>query len=282
MTFGEKIQKLRREAGLSQESFAEQLGVSRQAVSKSETDRGYPETEKMIRISKLFHVTLDYLLDDENAPAEGLEKNSGGMKPEEVRKCERSSGGESFGGECSAGPMDAGRRQGLYISRGTAEAFLLFQRAKWKKTGGAAGIFIAGLSFSFWNAEFAMLLFAVCLTASIVLSASVWLAGDPYRKMWKQPLIFDERVKRQVTLSYAQQQKKAHLANLTGIVLISTGLLLMPLLAPGAGASIDDLLLAAGMVLAGIGIFLCIYLTGILRAYRLLVMNEIYRKEKIK
>ena len=236
----------------------------------------------MIRISKLFHVTLDYLLDDENAPAEGLEKNAGGMKPEEVRKCERSSGGESFGGECSAGPMDAGRRQGLYISRGTAEAFLLFQRAKWKKTGGAAGIFIAGLSFSFWNVEFAMLLFAVCLTASIVLSASVWLAGDPYRKMWKQPLIFDERVKRQVTLSYAQQQKKAHLANLTGIVLISTGLLLMPLLAPGAEASIDDLLLAAGMVLAGIGIFLCIYLTGILRAYRLLVMNEIYRKEKIK
>lgn len=61
MTFGEKIQKLRREAGLSQESFAEQLGVSRQAVSKWETDRGYPETEKMIRISKLFHVTLDYL-----------------------------------------------------------------------------------------------------------------------------------------------------------------------------------------------------------------------------
>lgn len=58
MTFGEKIQKLRREAGLSQESFAEQLGVSRQAVSKWETDRGYPETEKMIRISKLFHVTL--------------------------------------------------------------------------------------------------------------------------------------------------------------------------------------------------------------------------------
>lgn len=136
MTFGEKIQKLRREAGLSQESFAEQLGVSRQAVSKWETDRGYPETEKMIRISKLFHVTLDYLLDDENAPAEGLEKNSGGMKPEEVRKCERSSGGESFGGECSAGPMDAGRRQGLYISRGTAEAFLLFRGQSGRRPAG--------------------------------------------------------------------------------------------------------------------------------------------------
>ena len=127
MTFADNLVRLRREKGFSQEQLADLMDVSRQAVSKWETDRGYPETEKMIRISKLFHVTLDYLLDDENAPAEGLEKNAGGMKPEEVRKCERSSGGESFGGEYSAGPMDAGRRQGLYISRGTAEAFLLFQ-----------------------------------------------------------------------------------------------------------------------------------------------------------
>ena len=41
-----KNSEAEREAGLSQESFAEQLGVSRQAVSKWETDRGYPETEK--------------------------------------------------------------------------------------------------------------------------------------------------------------------------------------------------------------------------------------------
>ena len=43
MTFGEKIQKLRKEAGLSQEEFSYQLGVSRQAVSKWERDNGYPE-----------------------------------------------------------------------------------------------------------------------------------------------------------------------------------------------------------------------------------------------
>ena len=65
MTFGEKIQKLRKEAGLSQEEFAYQLGVSRQAVSKWERDSGYPETEKIIRMSKMFHVTLDYLLNEE-------------------------------------------------------------------------------------------------------------------------------------------------------------------------------------------------------------------------
>ena len=64
MTFGEKLQKLRKEAGLSQEEFADQMGVSRQAVSKWERDSGYPETEKIIRMGRIFHVTLDYLLNE--------------------------------------------------------------------------------------------------------------------------------------------------------------------------------------------------------------------------
>ena len=64
MTFGEKIQKLRKEAGLSQEELSYQLGVSRQAISKWERDNGYPETEKIVRMSKIFNVTLDYLLNE--------------------------------------------------------------------------------------------------------------------------------------------------------------------------------------------------------------------------
>lgn len=66
MTFGEKIQKLRKEAGLSQEELSYQLGVSRQAISKWERDNGYPETEKIVRISKIFNVTLDYLLNEDS------------------------------------------------------------------------------------------------------------------------------------------------------------------------------------------------------------------------
>ena len=46
MTFGEKIQKLRKEAGMSQEKLSYQLGVSRQAISKWERDNGYPEDRK--------------------------------------------------------------------------------------------------------------------------------------------------------------------------------------------------------------------------------------------
>ncbi len=67
MTLGEKIQKLRKEAGLSQEEPSYQLGASRQAVRKWEYGNGYPETEKIVRMSKLFHVSLDYLLNEEDA-----------------------------------------------------------------------------------------------------------------------------------------------------------------------------------------------------------------------
>ena len=78
MTFGEKIQKLRKEAGLSQEELSYQLGVSRQAISKWERDNGYPETEKIVRMSKIFHVTLDYLLNEEGTQTAA---NSGLLRP---------------------------------------------------------------------------------------------------------------------------------------------------------------------------------------------------------
>lgn len=65
MTIGEKLTKLRKEQNLTQEQFAEVLQVSRQSVSKWELNVSYPDTEKLIRISKLFDCSLDYLLKDE-------------------------------------------------------------------------------------------------------------------------------------------------------------------------------------------------------------------------
>ncbi len=65
MVFGEKLKLLRNEKGLTQEELAEQLGVSRQAVSKWESGTGYPETEKMLQLAKMFNASLDYLLLDD-------------------------------------------------------------------------------------------------------------------------------------------------------------------------------------------------------------------------
>src|SRR5699024_11592353 len=60
MTFGEKLQKIRKEAGYSQEDLSFKLQVSRQAVSKWENDQGYPEIDKIIKMADIFDVTLDY------------------------------------------------------------------------------------------------------------------------------------------------------------------------------------------------------------------------------
>ena len=65
MTFGEKLQKLRARAGLSQDQLAELLDVSRQAVSKWERSEAMPEAEKLVRISRQFGVSTDYLLLEE-------------------------------------------------------------------------------------------------------------------------------------------------------------------------------------------------------------------------
>ncbi len=65
MTVGEKITKLRKEQNLTQEQFAEILKVSRQSVSKWERNDAYPDTGRLIRMSKIFDCSLDYLLKDE-------------------------------------------------------------------------------------------------------------------------------------------------------------------------------------------------------------------------
>ena len=65
MTLGERIYQLRTQAGLSQEALAEKTGVSRQSVSKWETDASTPELEKLIQLSKIFGITLDSLVQDE-------------------------------------------------------------------------------------------------------------------------------------------------------------------------------------------------------------------------
>lgn len=73
MKLSEKLIKLRKEKGLSQEEFGNEISVSRQAVSKWENDESKPDIDKIQEIVKKFKVTYEYLLDDE---AENIEKFS--------------------------------------------------------------------------------------------------------------------------------------------------------------------------------------------------------------
>ena len=62
MAFNENLQNLRKMKGMSQEQLAEQLEVSRQAVSKWESGSGYPETEKLLAICDIFDCSMDILM----------------------------------------------------------------------------------------------------------------------------------------------------------------------------------------------------------------------------
>ena len=73
MNLGEKLLKLRKEKGLSQEALAEQIKTTRQAISKWENNQGYPETEKLLQLSNIFGMSVDYLLKDDTCK-EGTEE----------------------------------------------------------------------------------------------------------------------------------------------------------------------------------------------------------------
>ena len=70
LTIEERIQELRKGKGLSQEQIADVLGVSRQAVSKWESGQSLPEIEKLLSMSELFGVTIDYILKGETPPVQ--------------------------------------------------------------------------------------------------------------------------------------------------------------------------------------------------------------------
>ena len=65
MIFSEKLQLLRKSKGLTQENLAEKMDVSRQAVARWEAGQAYPDIGNLIAISRLFHVTVDYLVKDQ-------------------------------------------------------------------------------------------------------------------------------------------------------------------------------------------------------------------------
>lgn len=62
MNIAERLQELRKKAGYSQEQVAEMLEISRQAISKWESGQGNPEIDNVIKLTKIYHVSADYIL----------------------------------------------------------------------------------------------------------------------------------------------------------------------------------------------------------------------------
>lgn len=95
MTLGEKIKELRKKANISQEELAEKVGVSRQAVTKWESDAGLPDLDNLKSIASLFNISIDELLDykrdllgevilEEDYSLEGYKRNGKARNKEEA------------------------------------------------------------------------------------------------------------------------------------------------------------------------------------------------------
>lgn len=76
MKFNEKLIKMRKEIGLSQEELGNKLNVARQTVSKWELGETTPEMDKLIKISEVFNITLDELIKDEKVNEKTNNTNS--------------------------------------------------------------------------------------------------------------------------------------------------------------------------------------------------------------
>lgn len=76
MKFGDKLIALRKKTGMSQEDLAEKLGVSRQSVSKWESNNTYPETDKIVQICNIFDCSMDDLINENIETIDNIERKN--------------------------------------------------------------------------------------------------------------------------------------------------------------------------------------------------------------
>ena len=201
MTFGEKLYQLRKSHGFSQEALAEKLNTTRQAVSKWENNNGYPETEKIILLAKLFQVSLDDLLMEERkigAASDDADRN-------EEERCVN----------------QREEKDGYYVNRETANGFLLYYRKKFLLVAVACGLVLgcnaasySSLEPGFYELMVEPFLNMVSVMALLFVVVYIILKQNPYRNLRNKELVFAEDVRRELQDEF----KKIKKVLLAGIV----------------------------------------------------------------
>ncbi|TCZ75685.1 XRE family transcriptional regulator [Paenibacillus albiflavus] len=243
MTFGEKLYKLRKEKGLSQEALAEKLHTSRQAISKWENGQGYPETEKLIMLGNIFGVSMDYLLKDTVEPSNDKEA-------------------------------------GYYVNKEMAEGYLMSAHKISKYM--ALGFFLIALStipYFIFKQDPAMYMIPTIIFATIGIGMFVtvsFLEEDQYKVLKTESLLFDEKYLNELTIRYENLEKKHRVINLVGMCLFVAGLIALGI---NRKYITSDFLVPYYPLCIGaiaIGIYIIVRTSNLLDAYKLLAKNEVH------
>lgn len=268
MTFGEKLYQLRKAQGISQEVLSEKLHTSRQAISKWENDNGYPETEKLILLAKLFHVSLDDFLMEERA----LGEDSGGAEENVQNSREEKKEG----------------KDGYYVNREAVNGFLLYYKRKFLWIAAACG-FIAGcngVSYSSTEPGFYELAVEPVLTTLSVLALFsivfyIILKQNPYRNFRKKELFFSVDVRREVQEEFSKMKKVLLAGIAVSLLVVGMSELYFSVwlrrnwesmyLLDSVGNIRDDVL---SMILVGVCVFVMVFCAGVYWSYAALLRNQ--------
>lgn len=245
MEFYQKIKKLRTQKGWSQEDFAEKLHVSRQAVSKWENGQGFPETEKLVKMSRLFHVSLDYLLKDEDHPLE----------------------------------VQGMTEEGYYASQEVVEAYLLNKKQGAKRIASGVAILISSILLPMYFQEaFSYVLFMMIVAIGVAILVWQGLSVKAYKELETQPLVFDNSFIQGFRQKSLTNRKRYGILIVTGIVIIilSFG---MFFLTNDTGRSDRDPLLALIPLTWAFAVYLFVIAGSALESERLVTNNEEYIKQ---
>lgn len=159
MEFHEKLKELRARRGLTQEELAELLYVSRTAVSKWESGRGYPNLDSLKAIAVCFSVTVDYLLSEEDLPS----SNAASPEPQMTEAPERT------------------RLRGLALGIADVSMALLFLLPLFAARGEGGGIRAVSLVVLLSEGS-ASRVACLAVVAALILSGLVTLTAELLRK----------------------------------------------------------------------------------------------------
>lgn len=241
MNLGEKIFKLRKEKGLSQEALAEKMGTTRQAISKWENNQGFPETEKLLLLSNVFEVSVDFLLKDEKIVKDTDER-------------------------------------GYYVSREMATGYLSSEKKVCRYIGVAFMFWaLAGVPYTLFttNSTWCYLGMAICIVVGIISIVFGMFAEQEHYKILKQePLLFDYEYLKELSNEYISRKKKYVVVAIPCMSLFIIGILALALTVKGYFTWSEY----HSFVFLGIaiGILGLINSIGVMEAYELLVKNDQY------
>ena len=241
MNFGEKLFNLRKEKGLSQEALAEQLNTTRQAISKWENNHGYPETEKLLKLSDIFQVPVDFLLKETT----GIENQNSGN---------------------------------IYVTREMAVSYLSSESMVNRYFGlGTAAWLLGGIPYNMLPDGDPLKTpgIAVFLLAGIC----IWIVGafkenDTHKILKQEPLILDHVFYQELSAQYMQIKKRYQVAATVSALLLAVCITFIAIDAKGyIGTAVYHIFIFIGLSLGAFGF---IQSVGKIDMYELLIHNEQY------